>query len=31
MMGLADMATTMNIYGKGMMDSKLKAHTKLLQ
>jgi integrase len=26
----ADVATTMNIYGKGMMDSKLDAHTKLL-
>ncbi len=31
MMRHADVATTMNIYGKGMMDSKLEAHTKLLQ
>jgi hypothetical protein len=23
--------TTMNVYGKGMMDSKLEAHTKLLE
>ena len=30
MMRHADVATTMNIYGKGMMDSKLDAHTKLL-
>ena len=30
MMWHADVATTMNIYGKGMMDSKLDAHTKLL-
>jgi integrase len=27
----ADVATTMNIYGKAMMDSKLEAHSKLLQ
>jgi integrase len=27
----ADVATTMNVYGKGMMDSKLVAHTKLLE
>jgi hypothetical protein len=31
MMRHADVATTMNIYGKRMMDSKLEAHTKLLQ
>jgi integrase len=31
MMRHADVATTMNIYGKAMMDSKLEAHTKLLQ
>jgi integrase len=31
MMRHADVATTMNIYGKGMMDSKLEAHSKLLQ
>lgn len=31
MMRHADVATTMNIYGKGMMDSKLEAHTKLLE
>jgi integrase len=30
MMRHADVATTMNVYGKGMMDSKLDAHTKLL-
>jgi hypothetical protein len=27
----ADVATTMNVYGKGRMDSKLVAHTKLLE
>ena len=31
MMRHADGATTMNIYGKGMIDSKLEAHTILLQ
>ncbi len=31
MMRHADVATTMNVYGKGMMDSKLTAHTKLLE
>jgi integrase len=31
MMRHADVATTMNVYGKGMMDSKLEAHTKLLE
>lgn len=31
MMRHADVATTMNIYGKGIMDSKLTAHTKLLE
>jgi integrase len=31
MMRHADVATTVTIYGKGMMDSKLEAHTKLLQ
>jgi hypothetical protein len=31
MMGHADVATTRNVYGKGMMDSKLAAHTKLLE
>jgi integrase len=31
MMRHADVATTMNVYGKGMMDSKLAAHTKLLE
>jgi integrase len=30
MMRHADVTTTMNVYGKGMMDSKLEAHTKLL-
>ena len=30
MMRHADVATTMNVYGKGMMDTKLEAHTKLL-
>ena len=30
MMRHADVATTMNVYGKAMMDSKLSAHTKLL-
>ena len=27
----ADVTTTMNVYGKAMMDSKLEAHTKLLE
>jgi hypothetical protein len=31
MMRHADVATTMNVYGKAMMDSKLDAHTKLLE
>jgi hypothetical protein len=31
MMRHADVATTMNLYGKAMMDSKLEAQTKLLQ
>jgi integrase len=31
MMRHADVTTTMNVYGKGMMDSKLEAHTKLLE
>jgi hypothetical protein len=31
MMRYADVATTMNVYGKAMMDSKLNAHTKLLE
>jgi integrase len=31
MMRHADVATTMNVYKKGMMDSKLTAHTKLLE
>jgi integrase len=31
MMRHADVTTTMNVYGKGMMDSKLTAHTKLLE
>ena len=31
MMRHADVATTMNVYGKAMMDSKLEAHTKLLK
>ena len=31
MMRHADVATTMNVYGKAMMDSKLTAHTKLLE
>ena len=30
MMRHADVTTTMNVYGKGMMDSKLEAHTRLL-
>jgi hypothetical protein len=30
MMRHADVATTMNVYGKGMMDSMLTAHAKLL-
>jgi integrase len=31
MMRHADVTTTMNVYGKAMMDSKLAAHTKLLE
>jgi integrase len=31
MMRHADVATTMNVYGKAMMDTKLQAHTKLLE
>jgi integrase len=31
MMRHADVATTMNVYGKAMMDCKLEAHTKLLE
>jgi integrase len=31
MMRHADVTTTMNVYGKGMMDAKLDAHTKLLE
>jgi len=31
MMRHADVATTMNVYGKAIMDSKLDAHTKLLE
>jgi hypothetical protein len=31
MMRHADVTTTMNVYGKAMMDSKLEAHTKLLE
>jgi integrase len=31
MMRHADVTTIMNVYGKGMMDSKLEAHTKLLE
>ena len=31
MMRHADVATAMNVYGKAMMDSKLNAHTKLLE
>lgn len=31
MMRHADVTTTMNVYGKGMMDSKLEAHNKLLE
>jgi hypothetical protein len=31
MMRHADVATTMNVYGKAMMDSKLDAHTRLLE
>jgi hypothetical protein len=31
MMRHADVTTTMNVYGKGMMDSKLEAHTRLLE
>ena len=31
MMRHADVTTTMNVYGKGMMDTKLEAHTKLLE
>jgi integrase len=31
MMRHADVTTTMNVYGKGMMNSKLEAHTKLLE
>lgn len=31
MMRHADVTTTMNVYGKGMMDSKLEAHTKVLE
>jgi integrase len=31
MMRHADVATTMNVYGKAMMNSKLNAHTKLLE
>ena len=31
MMRHNDVATTKNVYGKGMMDSKLTAHTKLLE
>ena len=31
MMRHAVVTTTMNVYGKGMMDSKLEAHTKLLE
>ena len=31
MMHHADEATTMNVYGKAMMDSKLDAHTRLLE
>jgi integrase len=31
MMRHADVATTMNVYGKAVMDSKLNAHTKLLE
>jgi integrase len=29
MMRYADVTTTMNVYGKAMMDSELEAHTKL--
>jgi hypothetical protein len=29
--GDGGVATAMNVYGKGMMDSKLTAHTKLLE
>lgn len=31
MMWHADVTTTMNLYGKGMTDSKLEAHSKLLE
>lgn len=31
MMRHADVTMTMNVYGKGMMGSKLEAHTKLLE
>jgi hypothetical protein len=31
MMRHANVTTTMNIYGKGMMDSKLTAHAKILE
>jgi integrase len=31
MMRHADVPTTMNVYGKAMMDSKLEAHTRLLE
>jgi integrase len=31
MMRHADVTTTMNVYGKAMMDTKLQAHTKLLE
>jgi hypothetical protein len=31
MMRHADVTTTMNVYGKAMMDSKLEAHTELLE
>jgi integrase len=31
MMRHADIATTMNVYGKAMMDTRLVAHTELLE
>jgi hypothetical protein len=31
MMRHAAVATTMNVYGKALMDTKLQAHTKLLE